>query len=106
MIISLQASREKLLKAVKMENILKTTETKAQYKKQQFENKLNRWENKLLHGHHLRNIYGKHDHNSAWVWLKLGILKKETKGLIFAAQEQALQINTVSYTHLTLPTKA
>ena len=29
-------SREKLLKAMKMENILKTTETKAQYKKQQF----------------------------------------------------------------------
>ena len=30
--------REKLHKVVKMKNILKITETKAQYKKQQFEN--------------------------------------------------------------------
>ena len=34
----ISTSREKLLKAVKMENTLKRTETKAQYKKQQFEN--------------------------------------------------------------------
>ena len=45
-----------------MESVLKTTETKAQYKKQQSENKLNSWENKSLHGQHLRNIDGKHDH--------------------------------------------
>ena len=55
----ISTSREKLLKAVKMENILKTTETKAQYKKQIFENKLKRWKNKPLHGQHLRNTDGK-----------------------------------------------
>ena len=42
-----------------------TTETKGQYKKQQFENTLNSWKNKPLHGQHLRNIDGKHDNNSA-----------------------------------------
>ena len=60
-----------------MENILKA-ETKAQYKKQQFEKKLNSWKNKPLNGQHLRNIDGKHDHNSTWAWLELGTLKKET----------------------------
>ena len=80
---------------VKMEKILKTTETKVQYKKQQFENKLNRVENKPLHGEHLRNIDRKHDDNSTWAWLKLGTLRKETEGLIFAAQEQALQSNVM-----------
>ena len=69
-----------------MENILKTTETKAQYQKQQFENKLNSWKNKPIHKQHLKNIDGKHDHNSTWAWLKLGTLKKKTEGLIFAAQ--------------------
>ena len=67
---------------MKIENILNTTETKAQCKKQPFENKLNNWKNKPLHGQHLRNIDGKHDHNSTWAWLKPGTLKKETEGLI------------------------
>ena len=75
-----------------METIMKTAEIKAQYKKQ-FEKKLNSWKNKPLHGQHLRNIDGKHDNNSAWAWPKVG--KKETEGLIFAAQEQALQTNVM-----------
>ena len=55
-----------------MENILKTTETKAQYKKQQPENKSNRWGKNPLHGQLLGNIDGKHDHtNSSWTRLKL-----------------------------------
>ena len=41
-------SREILLKAVKMENILKTTKTESQYKNQHFENKLNIWKNNPL----------------------------------------------------------
>ena len=65
-----------------MENILKTPETKAQYKKQQLENKLNSWKNKPLHGQYLKNIDGKHDHNLTWAWLKLGTIKKETEDLI------------------------
>ena len=68
-----------------METILKTTETKAQNKKQQFENKFNGWKNKPLHGQHLRTIDGKHDNNSTWPWLKLVTVKKETEGLNFAA---------------------
>ena len=88
-------SREKLLKTMKMGNILKRTGTKAQYKKKQFEHKLNSWKNKPLHGQHLKNIEGKHDHNSTWVWLKLGTIKKEAEGLIFAAQEQTLQTNVM-----------
>ncbi|KAJ7326982.1 hypothetical protein JRQ81_016741, partial [Phrynocephalus forsythii] len=47
-----------------------------------------------LHGQHLRNIDENHD-NSTQVRLKLGTIKKETEGLIFAAQEQALQSNVM-----------
>ena len=73
---------------MKTENILKTLETKAQYKKQQFEKKFNSWKNKPLHGQHLINIDGKHDNSPTWVWLKLKTLKKETEGLVFAAQNK------------------
>ena len=91
----ISTSWEKLLKVVKMENILKTTETKAQYKKQPFKNRPNSWKNRPLHGQHLRNIDWKHDHNSTWAWLKPETIKEETEGLIFTAQEQALQTNVM-----------
>ena len=31
----------------------------------------------------------------SWSWIQKGFLKKETEGMIFAAQEQALQTNWV-----------
>ena len=31
----------------------------------------------------------------SWLWLQKGVLKKETEGLILAAQEQALRVNWI-----------
>ena len=46
------------------------------------------WKKKALHGHYPRKVEGNETHS--WNWLKSGWLKKETEGLISAAQDQAL----------------
>ena len=35
------------------------------------------------------------DEKDIWLWLRKGVLKKETEGLILAAQEQALRVNWI-----------
>ena len=35
------------------------------------------------------------DDKDSWLWLQKGVLKKETEGLILAAQEQALRVNWI-----------
>ena len=33
------------------------------------------------------------DEDNSWLWIKQGYLKKETEGLIMAAQDQAIRTN-------------
>ena len=47
-----------------------------------------------MHGAFLSDIEGTAVEES-WRWLQNGYLKKETEGMIFAAQEQALRTNSV-----------
>ena len=52
------------------------------------------WKEKALHGQHLRqteNIASK----DSWICLTNGNLKKETDGLLIAAQDQALRTNII-----------
>ena len=35
------------------------------------------------------------DNNNSWLWMKKGYLKKETEGLIMAAQDQSFQTRWV-----------
>ena len=35
------------------------------------------------------------EENESWLWLKDGYLKKETEGLIIAAQDQAIRTNWI-----------
>jgi len=53
-------------------------------------------ENKVLHGHYIRNIYIQLiSEEDTFLWLSKGDLKAETESEIVAAQDQALQ--TKSY---------
>ncbi|XP_053156184.1 uncharacterized protein LOC128346682 [Hemicordylus capensis] len=88
-------SEEDALKMVNNEKLLNTNETKQAYKKEQVKNRAEKWKNKPLHGQYLHNISGKSDITKTWQWLTNGNLKKETEGLILAAQEQALRTNAI-----------
>ncbi|XP_053104449.1 uncharacterized protein LOC128324210 isoform X3 [Hemicordylus capensis] len=88
-------SEEDVLQMVKNEKLFNTNERKQAYKKEQVKNRAEKWRNKPLHGQYLHNISGKSDITKTWQWLKNGNLKKETEGLILAAQEQALRTNAI-----------
>ena len=91
----LDQSEERLLRLSKSERIL------PQYggpvsttKKQKKEQKHKQWKEKQLHGKFIRE---KEEIRSEETWgqIRKGYLKKETEGLIFAAQEQALRTNWI-----------
>ena len=50
----------------------------------------------ILHGEFVRQT-AKVMGEDTWRWLRNGFLKKETEGLILAAQEQALRTNAIKY---------
>ena len=52
------------------------------------------WKNKPLHGQFLRQTEEIRD-DATWAWLRKGALKKETEGMITAAQDQALKTNAI-----------
>ncbi|XP_023216726.1 uncharacterized protein LOC111619278 [Centruroides sculpturatus] len=88
-------SGEPALIAVNDRKLLKAQQTKNQYKKITLQARADSWRNKVLHGQFLDKIEGKLDKERTWLWLTIGALKKETEGLIFAAQEQAIRTNAI-----------
>ena len=85
-----EASKEKLLIAVKNENILDKGEEKERIRQE----RLNSYRGKALHGQFVRGTENIRDSES-WNWLKRGTMKKETEGLLTAAQDQALRTNYI-----------
>ena len=55
---------------------------------------MSKYKNKALHGQFETATEHVRDPES-WGWLKRGILKKETEGLLTAAQDQALRTNSI-----------
>ena len=49
------------------------------------------YEDKHLHSALIRESNECRDDKDSWLWLKRGYLKKETEGLILAAQDQAIR---------------
>ena len=62
-------------------------QTASEYKAQQKKKKEEEWRKKALHGQFITRIEASED---TWGWLRRGKLKKETEGMILAAQDQAL----------------
>ena len=50
---------------------------------------------KKLYSVFFRETKGVRGEKDTWLWLKKGLLKKESEGLILAAQKQALKFNWV-----------
>ena len=81
-------SSERLLQAVTDEKILDEGVTKQSIRAE----RLTRYRNKALHRQFLEGTEEVRDPDS-WDWLKTGTIKKETEGLLTAAQDQALRTN-------------
>ena len=64
-------------------------ETKAEYKNEQKEKWVKDWKEKPLHGQYAK-LTEKYDTKKTYKWIRNGYMKKETEGLITAAQDQAL----------------
>ena len=86
----MEASKEKSLIAVKNENILDKGEEKERTRQE----RLNSYRRKALHGQFVRGTESIRDSES-WNWLKRDTMKKETEGLLTAAQDQALRTNYI-----------
>ena len=90
----LRESTEWMLQAALREKVIVEEENLQDYKKRRKEEKVKNWKEKALHGEFVQQISGVAGEES-WRWLRNGFLKKETEGLILAAQDQALRTNAI-----------
>ena len=91
----LSQNQEELLKFARKELKLPTeNESKLEFKKRKETEKLSSWKEKKLHGQFAKDTDDIKT-NEAFNWLCKGELKRETESLIPAAQEQALNTNSV-----------
>ena len=75
---------------------MKEEENLQDYERRIKEEKVKGWKEKALHGGFVQqtsDVAG----GESWRWLRNGFLKKETEGLILAAQEQALRTNSIKH---------
>ena len=90
----LSQNEERLLKAAWRRRNRSEVEHPDGHKRRKHEERVKDWSEKELHGQYIRQtkeVAG----NESWNWLKVRDLKKETEGLITAAQDQALRTNVI-----------
>ena len=78
------------------EKVLIEKESLQDFRKMVYENKVNNWKEKALHEEFVQQTLDIASAES-WRWLRNGFLKKETNGLILAAQQQALRTNSIKH---------
>ena len=82
-----------MLKAAREKKNFDEIETPKEYKEWIKRKRIEDWSGKQLHGQFKRE---KEDLSGvSWNWMRTGELKKETEGLIFAVQDQALRTNAI-----------
>ena len=81
------------------EGLLKgTVIKKTEDKNNDQEKRKTAWTGKVMHGQYVRNLQeAGADIGETWSWLHQQDLKKETEGLILAAQDQALRFNYIKH---------
>lgn len=85
-----------MLLAAFKEKIIVEEESLQDYERRKKEEKVKNWKEKALLGEFIQQISDEAAEES-WRWLRKEFLKKETEGLILAAQEQALRTNSIKY---------
>ena len=73
-----------------LKEVIVEEENLKDYQKRTKEKKVRNWNEKALRGKFVQqksDVAGK----DSWRWLRNGVLKKDTEGLILAAQEQVLR---------------
>ena len=87
---------EPLLQAVYQESQWRgLEELPATFKNRRSNEHLEAWRDKPLHGQFIRELDDGIDLQQQWSWLCNSNLKKETEGLVMAAQDQAISINYI-----------
>ena len=86
-------STERIISATKR-NDGKEIESVTSYKARRKQERTTELKEKPLHGQHFKETEGTGNKES-WTWLEKGQLKKETEGLIMAAQTQSLRTNLI-----------
>ena len=92
----LRESTEWMLQAALKEKVVVEEENLQDYERRIKEEKVKSWKEKALHGEFVQQTSDVAGEES-WRWLRNGFLKKETEGLIPAAQEQALRTNSIKH---------
>ena len=91
----LDQSEERLLRFSKSERIWPLYEEPVSTaKKKKKEERHKQWKEKQLHGKFIRETEEVRSEKT-WGWIRKTYLRKETEGLVFAAQEQALRTNWI-----------
>ena len=90
----IQKSNERLLTSARRDIEEGELGTEKEFKKQRKEARISDLEGKALHGQYFRQTKD-FSANESWRWLRAGELKKETEGLIMAAQTQSLRTNAL-----------
>ena len=85
-----------MLQAALKEKVIVEEESLQDYERRRKDEKVKNWKEKALHGAFVQQISDEAGEES-WRWLRNGFLKKDTEGLILAAQEQALRTSSIKY---------
>ena len=101
----LKMNKDEWLKSVWEEGLIKEDEDPQVYRERTSKSQMDEWQNKPMHGQFLRQPKNLSSSNT-WQWLQRGELKKETEGMIIAAQDQALRTRhiqrAIDVTNITL----
>ena len=85
----LKMNIDEWLRSAWKESLINKDEDPKMYREKTSKSGMEEWQSKPMHGQFLRQTKDL-SNNDSWQWLQRGKLKKDTEGLIMAAQDQAL----------------
>ena len=86
----LKMNKDEWLRSAWEEGLIKEDEDLEVYREKMSKSRMEEWKSKPMHCQFLRQTKDLSS-NDTWQWLQRGELKKETEGMIMAAQNQALR---------------